>query len=318
MAGIILFLLTGRLPNLPNSPPVARIIGVLMPKGHLSKRSVEALKCRNKDRVFLWDDHLAGFGVCSFPSGKKVYVAQFRKDGRSRRIAIGDHGRLTADEARSEAKKLLGAVETGLDPAEQRRQARAVRTFRQIADEFMRVHVKAKRKARTYYEYDRLLQVHLLPPLGSRRIIDVCRKDVARLHTKLADRPVAANRCLMILSSIWNWAARRDEVQFIDNPAQGVERYPEQSSERYLKSLELALIGEAIREAKSVGLPYDVDENNPNAKHAPKEPSRRTVIGPHAAGALRLLIFTGARLGKFAPPMGSGGFPTRVAAVADQ
>jgi integrase len=39
-----------------------------------------------------------------------------------------------------------------------------------------------------------------------------------------------------------------------------------------------------------------VDQSNPKAKHAPKEANRRTVIGPHAAAALRLLIFTGARL----------------------
>jgi integrase len=36
--------------------------------------------------------------------------------------------------------------------------------------------------------------------------------------------------------------------------------------------------------------------HGPNAKHAPKEESRRTLIGPHAAAALRLLLVTGARL----------------------
>lgn len=139
-----------------------------------------------KDRVFLWDDALAGFGVGVFPSGTKVYVAQFRKDGRSRRIAIGEHGRLTPDEARSEAKKLLGAVEKGADPIEERRAAGGVRTFREVADEFMRRHIALKRKARTHYEYELLLNVHIFPKLGSRRITDVRRVDVARLHVALS------------------------------------------------------------------------------------------------------------------------------------
>jgi hypothetical protein len=85
-----------------------------MPAGRISKRSVDALTCPNgKDREFLWDDALAGFGVAAFASGKKVYVAQYRQAGRSRRITISEHGRLTPDEARNEAKKLLGAVVTG-------------------------------------------------------------------------------------------------------------------------------------------------------------------------------------------------------------
>lgn len=85
-------------------------VGHTMPKGRVSKRSVDGLACpTGKDRIFLWDDALAGFGVAAFASGKKVYVAQFRKDGRSRRSTIGDHGRLTPDEARSQAKTLLGS-----------------------------------------------------------------------------------------------------------------------------------------------------------------------------------------------------------------
>ena len=65
-----------------------------MAQGRVTKRAVDALQCRaGKDRIFLWDDALAGFGVAAFPTGRKVYVAQYRKDGRSRRITIGEHGR---------------------------------------------------------------------------------------------------------------------------------------------------------------------------------------------------------------------------------
>jgi len=268
-----------------------------MATGRITKRRVDALRCKaGKDRVFLWDDALAGFGVGAFPSGTKVYVAQFRKDGRSRRVAIGEHGRLTPDEARSEAKKLLGAVEKGADPIEERRLARGVRTFREIADEFMRRHVASKRKGRTRYEYERLLQVHIYPALGSRRITDVRRADVARLHGALSDRPFVANRCLALISSIWNWAARRDEVQFANNPAKGIDRNPEQGRERYLTSKEFERLGNALRTAETIGLPWTVDETKPKAKHAPKADKRRTVADPFAVAAIRLLILTGARL----------------------
>ncbi len=267
-----------------------------MTTGRITKRGVDALRCKAaKDRTFLWDKTLAGFGVVCFPTGKKVYVAQFRKNGRSRRIAIGEHGRLTPDEARSEAKKLLGAVESGADPIAQRRAARAVRTLREAADEFMRLHVAPKRKNRTHEEYERLLKTHILPALGARRLVDITRADVARLHAKLSGRPFTANRCLALVSSIWNWAARREEVAFVNNPAKGIERNPERGRERYLTSEELARFGDALSKAETEGLPWTVDPSK-KAKHAPKPERRRRVLDPYAIAAIRLLILTGARL----------------------
>jgi len=182
-------LLTGRLPKAANQGPD-------MPKGRITNRAVDALACpAGKDREFLWDDAIAGFGVAAFPSGKKVYVCQYRQGGRSRRANIGEHGRLTPDEARSEAKKLLGVVETGADPIEARRGARAVRTFGEVADDFLSLHVATKRKSRTGAEYRRILKTIVLPAIGSKRIIDVQRADVARLHGKLTARPTRPTAC---------------------------------------------------------------------------------------------------------------------------
>jgi hypothetical protein len=212
------------------------------------------LRCR-QDREFLWDDALAGFGVAAFPSGKKVYVAQYRQDGRSRRATIGDHGRLTPDEARSEAKKLLGVVETGSDPIAERRKEREVRTFAAVADDFLSLHVASKRKGRTSDEYRRTLDTIVLPAIGSKRITDVRRADMARLHGGLAATPYAANKALAVVSAIWNWAAKRDEVGAGSNPCSGIERYPERGRERFLTSEELARLGSALAEGETIGLP---------------------------------------------------------------
>lgn len=267
-----------------------------MASRRITKRAVDALHCPpERDRVFLWDDSLSGFGVTAFASGTKVYVAQFRQNGRSRRMALGEHGRLTPDQARSEAKKVLGAVETGDDPIQQRRAERAVRSFRETADDYMRLHAALKCKPRTAIEFEGLLRLHILPALGSRRISDIRRVDVARLHASMTQQPGAANRALSLISAIWNWAARRDEVSSHENPARGIERNPEKACERYLTSDELSRLGEALRKAETVGLPWDVDETAPNAKHIPKTNRVRT-IDSHAIAAIRLLILTGARL----------------------
>ena len=268
-----------------------------MAQGRITKRAVDALKCaKGRDRSFLWDDALAGFGVAAFPTGRKVYVTQYRQNGRSRRVAIGEHGRLTPDEARSQAKTILGAVEKGADPIEERRAARDVRTFAAVADDFMRLHVATKRKGRTGETYEGLLRNHILPCIGSKRVADVRRIDVARMHARMEDAPGAANRAIALISAIWNWAARRDEVERSNNPASGLERNREQAKERFLTSGELARLGAALAKAETVGLPYAVDETKPKAKHAPKAAKRRVKLDPFAVAAIRLLILTGARL----------------------
>jgi len=118
---------------------------------------------------------------------------------------------------------ILGLVEKGSDPIEERRKGRAVRTFRQVAEEWLTLHVKAKRKGRTGEEYERALRIHILPALGSKRMPDVRRVDVAQLHARIRDKPHQANRTVATISAVWNWAARRDEVAFSDNPARGIE-----------------------------------------------------------------------------------------------
>jgi hypothetical protein len=172
-----------------------------MPLGRISKRSVDALTCPiGKDREFLWDDSLSGFGVAAYPQGKKAYVVQYRTAGRSRRSNIGDHGRLTPDEARSEAKKLLGSIEKGEDPIAARKAERAVRTFKEVAAEFLTSHVKAKRKARTYEGYAVLLTRHINPAIGAMRVTEVRRTQVAKMHGQMAATPGAANRAVSLVS----------------------------------------------------------------------------------------------------------------------
>ena len=266
-------------------------------QGRISKQTVDKLECpAGKDRHFLWDEDLAGFGVGAFPTGKKVYVAQYRKDGRSRRVTLGEHGRLTPTEARSQAKVILGAVETGADPAAERRAARAVRIFAEVAEDFLTSHVATKRKGRTHEEYVALLHAHVEPAIGSKRIVDVRRADVERIHARLSEKPYQANRVLALISAIWNWAARRSEVELADNPAKGIERYPEKGRERFLTTDELSRLGAALVEGETIGLPWDVDEIQLTAKHMAKPENRRTKLDPFAAAAIRLLILTGARL----------------------
>ncbi len=258
---------------------------------------MDALVCpAGKDRIFLWDLALSGFGVAAFASGKKVYVAQYRQNGRSRRATIGEHGRLTPEQARTAAKQLLGDATRGIDTIGRKKAARSIPTFRQIAAEYIAGHVEAKRKPRTAEGYEALLRLHILPAIGAVRITELRRRHIGAMHSEIESKG-AANRAVSLTSAILNFAAgEHDGLELPPNPAKGIIRNPEKGRERFLSDDELARLGAVLALAETTGLPWESDPAKPGAKHAPKPEHRVRVIDPFAIAAIRLLILTGARM----------------------
>ena len=78
----------------------------------ISKRTVDALSVEDRDTIF-WDRDLQGFGVRIYPSGQKVYVVQSRGPRGSRRVTLGRHGQITADQARQRAAGIIDRIKSG-------------------------------------------------------------------------------------------------------------------------------------------------------------------------------------------------------------
>ena len=185
----------------------------------LNKRSVDALKPGDKPFI-AWDDRLTGFGVRVQPSGVRSYLVNYRASGggrraANRRLVIGRHGRVSAEEARRIARETLGKVAAGEDPAEGRTRSRSVPTLREAFEDFLAAG--PERKPRTVEVYRRTVYMDLAPWLD-RSLNTISRKDVEQCFNRLTSDIgwVGANSALTMLGALY----RRQcvDVQGLHNP----------------------------------------------------------------------------------------------------
>jgi site-specific recombinase XerD len=163
-------------------------------------------------------------------------------------------------------------------------------TFGELAELFVKEHVKAKRKSSTAESYSAVLRRYALPTLGQRKADAISRAEIARLHINLEDKPYQANRLLAVIKSLYSFAERRGLVPDNFNPAKKIEKFPEDRRERFLTSEELERLGASIRKGETVGIPWHRDSGKTESKHLAKDENQRTPLSLQAAAALRLLI----------------------------
>ena len=102
--------------------------------------TVETLKA-GKDTI-LWDSEFKGFGVRVQPTDLRSYLVNYRAGDRGRnaakrRIVIGHHGPITADQAHRRGREILGRVALSEDQAGDRARSRAMPTLRQAFEDYL-------------------------------------------------------------------------------------------------------------------------------------------------------------------------------------
>lgn len=216
-----------------------------MTKTKLTKTSVEKLPYADKGKqVDYYDSDLDGFGLRVSATGKKYFVR--RTIGTKRiRVMIGSHPIKTAEEARSEAKIKLGAMESGVDPNSQKRERARLEENKskeisvvKLCEEYIEKH--AKRFKKSWEEDDRILTREVIPAWGNRKAAAIVKRDVLLVLETIIDRgsPGMANNSFQVIRKMFNFAVERDILPF--SPCTGVKLpAPKQSRERVLSEAEI-------------------------------------------------------------------------------
>jgi integrase len=147
-------------------------------------------------------------------------------------------------------------------------------TIREVAALYLADHVKAHNKPSWAREIELILNARILPAFATKRIGDLSRAEIKRWHSRMADSPYRANRCLAVLRKMLSLAHREWELRD-DNPATGIKPFPEKRRERFFGPEELKAIGRWLAKAERDG-----------SEH------REFIL------ATRLMLLTGMRLGE--------------------
>lgn len=175
-----------------------------MPLIRIRKTEVEALGFSSAP-VLWYDTELKGFGV-RITGSNKAYFAEARVAGKTRRVKLGNHGAITADEARKQAKVKLGEMARGVDPSATRARDKALgvsleeafKAFLADRRELKPSTVADMRKAFRTLEWDK------------RKIASITPDLVLKRHGELgAASQARANLTMRYLRAVLNYAIEK-------------------------------------------------------------------------------------------------------------
>lgn len=218
----------------------------------------------------IWDTELAGFGLRVRPSGNYFWFVRVRHRGKHRRISLGRTDELDAGVARAQARRIL--AEVALDGLPKRTVVKATPTLSDFVetywDDLSRVW-----KPSTIKRNQNAWRLSIEPEFGAIRVADIMPADILRWRDGCSGEGEASfNRAVPVLASLMQYAEALRMRRMGSNPCRGMPRFKRPKMERYLTPAEYRRLGAALREAES--------------EH------------PIPVAIVRLLMFTGARLGE--------------------
>jgi integrase len=262
-----------------------------MPRLELTEAAVRRIKAPDPSgrQVLHWDQKLPGFGVlASGTTASKSYIVQraIGTNGPSPRITIGNVNGMGLDKAREEAADLIYRMRKGDDPRTERKTAgTGIWTLQRALDDYIQRRLatgKIRENSANQYrgQVERYLSDWLDRPLKSITgdMVETRHLEIQqRVEERRKHRPdsfvskaggTTANHTMTILSTLWDYVAKRDETM-PSNPVRRLddERFEVKARKRVLGVEQLPIFYRALG-----GLPNQI-----------------------AADAVKLMLFTGLR-----------------------
>jgi integrase len=219
----------------------------------LTQTRIEGLKCPPEKRdVLVFDDAQRGLGVRVTASGGKTFLAQYAFHGQKRRVPLGSCSGVSLAKARDAVRAILGDVAKGIDPAAERKKAKAearrnaaheALTLEALLSDWQALHLASKRPS---YAGEAVRAVRSAFP----RHLDLPAADLSRTAiVKTLDAMARKGSAVMAAQTAaygkaaYGWAVKRGALSI--NPFSNLPVRPTVKRERVLSDDELAAIWRA-------------------------------------------------------------------------
>ena len=251
----------------------------------LTERLVKAAEVRAKD-YHLFDSEVLGLALCVYKSGNRAFTLSYRFQGRQRRYTLGRWPDWSVTAARDRAKALRRQIDAGVDPMEERSDARTLPRVSDLVDRYKEEHLP-RLAARNASDQSSMLDKIVMPAWRNKLVEEITPMDVDALLSIVAKgrprpskksgssdaepvkpTPVRANRCGEVLRKMFNLAVMWRMCS--ENPANGFRKREEQERERFLSPEEISRLSDALENAED----------------------------QRGASIVRMCLLTGARLGE--------------------
>jgi integrase len=216
----------------------------------LTLNRIDSLKCpEGKRDMLVFDDEQRGLGVRVTASGSKTYLAQYNWHGQKRRIPLGSCSGLSLAKARDAVRAIMGDVAKGIDPAAERKKARAheALTLAALLSDWQALHLAGKRPryaAEAVRAVRNAFSRYLDLPAA-----DLDRSTVVKTLDAMARKGsvAMAARTAAYGKAAYGWVVKRGAI--FANPFLNLPVRPAERRERVLTDDELAAIWRATDDA---------------------------------------------------------------------
>jgi integrase len=205
----------------------------------LSDQTIRSLPLPEKGQKTHWDSTLRGFGCRVSQGGTRSFVLQIGKERQLITIGRYHPDILPLAKARAEAKRILAENVLG------KHRPRSI-PFDEAKETFLAV-CKTKNKARTVYDYSRLLKRYFT--FGRKQLSEISTSDIARKLDRIK-APAERNYATTVVKIFFNWAYRRSHIDV--SPAARFQANQAISRDRVLSAAELAHVLELALDGTSI------------------------------------------------------------------